>query len=151
MPVTDLQTMRRALNGLGGFMLVRLGARQAAAMGLLGLILAVVGVYGVVSYGAAQRNREIGIRMAMGAKPIDILRLVLRQGVTLVAGGVLLGLVLTIALERVLRRVLLIGSATDPVVFLGVTLLLTLIALAACYIPARRATRVDPMIALRHE
>jgi macrolide transport system ATP-binding/permease protein len=151
MPITDLQTMRRALGGLGGFLLFRLGASQAAAMGVLGLILAVVGVYGVVSYGVAQRTREIGIRMAMGAKPFDILRLVLRQGLTLVAVGVLAGLALTLALARILRRVLLMASATDPLAFIGVTLLLAAVALAACYIPARRAMRVDPMNALRHE
>ena len=151
MPITDLQTMRRSLNGLGGFMLLRLGARQAAAMGLLGLILAIVGVYGVVSYGAAQRTREIGIRMAMGAKPTDVLRLVLSQGVTLVGAGVALGLLLTVALFRVLSRVILIGSAADPVAFAGVTALLIVIALGACYIPARRAMKVDPMTALRHE
>jgi predicted permease len=151
MPITDLQTMRRALGGLGGFLIFQLGATQAAAMGVLGLILAMVGVYGVVSYGAAQRTREIGIRVAMGAKPIDILRLVLRQGVTLVAVGVLAGLVLTLGLARILKRVVLMASATDPFTFIGVTLLLTAVALGACYIPARRAMRVDPMNALRHE
>jgi predicted permease len=151
MPLSDLQTMRRSLNGLGGFMLLKIGAKQATAMGLLGLILAIVGVYGVVSYGAAQRTREIGIRMAMGAQPVDVLRLVLSQGVTLVSGGVGAGLILTIALARVLRRVILIGNAVDPLVFLGVTLLLTVISLGACYIPARRAMKVDPMVALRHE
>jgi predicted permease len=151
MPVTDLRTMRRALNGLGGFMLLRLGARQAAALGLLGLTLAVIGVYGVVSYRAAQRTREIGIRMAMGARPADVLALVLRQGVGVVGGGVLLGLILTLALTQVLRRVLVWGSAIDPMTFAGVTALLTLIALGACYLPARRAVRIDPMVALRHE
>ena len=150
-PLSDLQSMRRSLNGLGGFLLLRIGANQATAMGLLGLILAMVGVYGVVSYGAAQRTREIGIRMAMGAQPIDVLKLVLSQGVALVAGGVLAGLILTIALARVLRRVILIGDAADPWTFLGVTLLLTVIALGACYIPARRAMKVEPTIALRHE
>jgi predicted permease len=151
MPLSDLRTMRRALNGFGGFMLLRLGAQQAAALGLLGLMLAVIGVYGVVSYGAAQRTREIGIRMAMGAQPADILALVLRQGVIVVGGGVIFGLILTLALTRVLRRVLVWGSALDPITFAGVTALLTLIALAACYLPARRAMRVDPMVALRHQ
>jgi putative ABC transport system permease protein len=87
----------------------------------------------------------------MGARPFDILRLMLRQGVTLVAMGVLAGLALTLALARILRRVLLMASATDPFAFIGVTLLLAAVALAACYIPARRAMRVDPMNALRHE
>ena len=151
MPITDLQTMKRSLNGLGGFMVVKLGARQAATMGMLGLVLAVIGVYGVVSFGAAQRTREIGIRMAMGAKPLDVLRLVLRQGVALVAAGVFAGLVITLASVRLLSRVLVMVSATDPIAFVGVTVLLTVIALGACYIPAYRAMRVDPMTALRHE
>ena len=152
-PIMDLQTMRRSFNGLGGFLLLRLGARQAASMGLLGLILAIVGVYGVVSYGAAQRTREIGVRMAMGAQPVDVLRLVLAQGVTLVGGGVVLGLILSISLVRVLRGLVLIGNVIDfdAAAFLGVTLLLTAISLGACYIPARRAMKVDPMVALRHE
>jgi predicted permease len=153
LPIMDLQTMRRSLNGLGGFLLLRLGASQAASMGLLGLILAIVGVYGVVSYGAAQRTREIGVRMAMGARPADVLSLVFAHGVTLVGGGVALGLLLSIALVRVLRGLVLIGNVIgfDPVAFLGVTLLLTAISLGACYIPARRAMKVDPMVALRHE
>lgn len=151
MPITDLQTMRRSLNGLGGFLILRMGAHQAAAMGLLGLILAIVGVYGVVSYGAAQRTREIGIRMAMGARPLDVLRLVLRQGVMLVGAGVGLGLVLAVALIGLLERIILIGSAVDPVAFIGVPVLLAVISLGACYIPARRAMKVDPMVALRHE
>jgi predicted permease len=151
MPFTDLQTMRRSLNGLGGFLLLRIGASQASAMGVLGLILAIVGVYGVVSYGAAQRTREIGIRMAMGARPTDVLGLVLRQGVIMVGAGVVLGLLATLASVRLLRSVLLTSNVIDPAAFLGVTAILLLIALGACYIPARRAMRVDPMSALRHE
>jgi predicted permease len=150
-PVADLQSMRRALAGVGGYALFRLGTIQAGAMGVLGLILAVIGVYGVVSYGAAQRTREIGIRMALGAEPRNVLSLVLRQGVFLVIGGVLVGLVGAAALTRVLSRFLLLASATDPLTFAAVTLLLAVIALAACYVPARRAMRVDPMVALRHE
>jgi predicted permease len=151
MPITDLQTMRRSLSGLGGFMLLSLGARQAAALGLLGLILSVIGVYGVVSYGAAQRTREIGIRMALGAEPNHVLSLVMGQGITIVGGGVLVGLITTLALAPVLRRVLLVGSAADPLAIAGVTVMLTVIALTACYIPARRAMRADPVTALRHE
>lgn len=149
--VADLQSMRRSLSGVGGFLIFRLGAAQGAAMGLLGLLLSVIGVYGVVSYGAAQRTREIGIRMALGAEPGDVLSLVLRQGVGLVFGGVLVGLAGAIALTRVLRQFLLLASATDPLTFFAVTLLLMAIALAACYIPARRATLVAPTVALRYE
>jgi putative ABC transport system permease protein len=118
---------------------------------MLGLILAVVGVYGVVSYGAAQRTREIGIRMALGAQPVSVLGLVLRQGVFLVFGGMAVGLAGALALVRVLRQFLQFTSATDPLVFASVSLLLMVVALAACYIPARRAMRTDPMVALRHE
>jgi predicted permease len=149
--VADLQTMRRSLAGVGGFAIFRLGATQAGAMGVLGLILAVIGVYGVVSYGAAQRTREIGIRMALGAEPGDVLGLVLRQGVFLVIGGVLAGLAGAAALTRLLSRFLMLASARDPLTFAAVTLLLAVIVLAACYVPARRAMRVDPMVALRHE
>jgi predicted permease len=149
--VSDLQSMRRSLSGVGGFAIFRLGASQGGAMGLLGFLLAVIGVYGVVSYGAAQRTREIGIRMALGAEPWDVLRLVLGQGVYLVIGGVLVGLVGAFALTRVLSKFLLLASATDPLTFFIVTLTLMLIALAACYIPARRATLVAPTVALRHE
>jgi predicted permease len=152
MPVADLRTMRESIEGgPAGFLLFRIGAIQAGAMGLLGLVLAIIGVYGVVSYGASQRTHEIGIRMALGAVPSDILSLILRQGVRLVAAGVVAGLVAAAALTRLTSHVLLIGNATDPLTFTGVTLLLAAIALWACYVPARRAMRVDPMVALRHE
>jgi putative ABC transport system permease protein len=119
-------------------------------MGVLGLVLAVIGVYGVVSYGASQRTREIGIRMALGAQPGDERRLVLSQGTRLVIVGVIAGLAGSIALARVTSRVLLV-SGTDPVTLIGISVLLAAIALWACYVPARRAMRVDPLIALRHE
>jgi len=150
-PLADLQTMRASMSGAGGLLLFRLGASEASALGILGLILAVVGVYGVVSYGAAQRTREIGIRMALGAQPRSVLKLVLRQGVYLVAGGMAVGLVASIALVRILRQFLLLASATDPLAFGVVSLGLLVVALAACYLPAWRAMRVDPMVALRHE
>ena len=151
LPISDLQTMTRILNGPQGFLMFRIGAIQAAVMGILGLLLALVGVYGVVSYGAAQRTREIGIRMALGATPHAVLRIVLSQGVWLVAGGVTIGLTAAIALRRVLARFLLNVSSADPVTLIALPALLALVALFACYLPARRAMRIDPMTALRHE
>jgi ABC-type antimicrobial peptide transport system permease subunit len=115
------------------------------------MVLAIIGVYGVVSYRAAQRTREIGIRMALGALPADILRMILRQGVYLVIGGVVVGLGGAAALGRVIGRFLMLGTGMDPITFVAVTLALSGIALAACCIPARRAMRVDPMVALRHD
>jgi ABC-type antimicrobial peptide transport system permease subunit len=129
----------------------QMGAQQAGSMGLLGLILAVIGIYGVVSYGAAQRTREIGIRMALGAGPASVLVMILRQGVWLVAAGVAAGLLSASVFSQATRRVLPLVDRTDPLTFTVVTLLLAGITLWACYIPARRAMRVDPMVALRHE
>ena len=149
-PVADLQTMDRAMSGGVGVLIFRVGAIQAAAMGILGMALAIIGVYGVVSYGAAQRTREIGIRMALGALPADILSMILRQGVYLVIGGVVVGLGGAAAIHRVIGRYLMLGG-TDPTTFVAVTFALGAIALAACCIPARRAMRVDPMVALRHD
>ncbi len=151
MPISDVQTMRQSLAGGNGFFILRVGAILAAAMGILGLTLAVVGVYGVVSFAASQRTHEIGIRMALGADRQDILRLVLRQGLTLVMGGALFGVLLAWALTRSMAAVLVGVSPTDPLTFVTATLLLTGIGLWACYSPARRAMRLDPMVALRYE
>ena len=151
MPVSDLQTMRRSLSGAHGFLIFRVGAMQAGALGILGLVLAVVGVYGVVSYGAAQRTREIGIRMALGATPQGILRMIMSQGVWMVAFGIIAGLAGAALLTRLLAQFLLLVSPTDPWTFFVVTVLLALVALWACYLPARRAMRVEPIEALRHE
>jgi predicted permease len=151
LPLADFQTMTESLSGFMGFRVFQMGAQQAGAMGLLGLVLAVIGVYGVVSYGASQRTREIGIRMALGAQPASVLVMILRQGVWLVVAGVAGGLALSTVFARLAARVLPLIDRTDPLAFTVVTLLLAAIALWACYIPARRAMRTDPMVALRHE
>jgi putative ABC transport system permease protein len=151
MPIADLQTMRQSLAGAYGFLIFRVGAMQAGTLGTLGLVLAVVGVYGVVSYGAAQRTREIGIRMALGATPRGILKMILGHGSAMVFAGILIGLGGAALLTRLLARFLLLVSPTDPLTFIVVTLFLGGVALWACYIPARRAMRVEPLEALRYE
>src|SRR6185437_5980492 len=124
---------------------------QMGVMGGIGLVLALVGVYGVVSYGASQRTREIGIRMALGATPREILALVLRHGIWMTLAGVTAGLAGALALGRVLGDFLLLVAPSDPLTYLGIPAMLSAIALWACYVPARRAMRVDPTEALRHE
>jgi predicted permease len=150
-PITEVKTMNEALQGANGFFLFRFGAQLTSTMGLLGLILAVVGIYSVVSYAAAQRTQEIGIRVAMGASPHDILKMVLRQGLTVVGVGVAVGLALALAGTRVMSGLIVGIKPTDPLTFSVVLGALTGIALFACWVPAWRATRIDPLIALRYE
>jgi putative ABC transport system permease protein len=151
LPVTQVQTMTEALQGANGFFFFRFGAQLTAVMGVLGLILAVVGIYSVVSYAAVQRTQEIGIRMAMGAAPLDILKMVLRQGLGVVGLGLGLGLLIALAGTRVMGTLIVGIKPTDPLTFGVVAFLLTAVALFACWIPAYRATRIDPLVALRYE
>jgi putative ABC transport system permease protein len=117
----------------------------------LALTLATVGIYGVISYAVSQRTREIGVRMALGANPRDVLRLILGEGLKLVLVGVVLGIIAALAMTRLLATMLYGVSVTNPVIFSSVVLLLVAVSLAACLVPARRAMRVDPIVALRYE
>jgi predicted permease len=155
LPVTDVQTLNDFFSiGLYPF---RILAVLMGGCGVMALLLATLGIYGIVSYSVAQRTRELGIRMALGALQNDILKMVIRQGMILVVVGLGLGLLLSFALTRLLTSSLVEleinfpVSAIDPLTFASVTLLLALVALIACYIPARRATEVEPSVALRYE
>ena len=150
MPVFDVKTMSEALNTLNGLLVYQIGAILAAALGILGLLLALVGVYGVISFAASQKTHEIGVRMALGAQPWDVLKLIFGHGLVIVGIGLAIGLVAALAASRLMGQFLVV-SATDPITYISVSALLALVALLACYIPARRAMRVDPMVALRYE
>ena len=149
LPVSNVQTMREATGTLNGSMSYRVGAALAAGLGGLGLVLAIVGLYGVISFAAARRTSEIGLRIALGATRSDILLLVLRQGMLIVAMGVLFGSLGAALVARLMNGMLYRVSTTDPVTYVGVSIVLGLVAVAACLIPARRAASVDPMQALR--
>jgi len=149
--VTDVLTLEDQLQGANGFFLLRLGANSAAGLGILALILAVVGIYGMASYSTSRRTHEFGVRLALGALPADVRNLVLRQGLLLVGLGASVGIITALVLARTVSGFLVGVSPNDPVTFVGVALLLGTAALVACYIPARRATRLDPLAALRSE
>lgn len=122
-----------------------------AGFGFAALLLAILGVYGVMSYSVAQRTHEIGIRMALGAAGMDVLRLILKEGLLLAGIGVVAGIAGALVLTRLMRSALFGVSATDPVIFAGVAMLLVAVGVAGCLVPAQRAMRVDPLVALRHE
>jgi ABC-type antimicrobial peptide transport system permease subunit len=129
----------------------RLSAGIGTAFGLLALLLTTMGLYSVMTYAVSQRTREIGIRMALGAQLRDVMKLVLRQGIALVIVGIVIGLFGAFLVTRVLSSFLLNVGTSDPLTFAAVSVLLVFVALLACYIPARRATKVDPLIALKYE
>src|SRR6516162_1084848 len=144
-PKTEAEQIERSL------FQERLIARLSSFFGGLSLLLACIGLYGLLSYEVARRRREIGIRMALGARPSDVLCFIVGQGIALSAAGAILGISGALGVTRYLRSLLYGVRPFDPLTFLSVALLLGFVALAACYIPARRASRVDPMVALRYE
>jgi putative ABC transport system permease protein len=148
-PVSDVRTMDQVF--AAAISRERFQMLLLALFATLALVLACVGLYGVISYAVAQRTHEIGLRMALGAQPRDVLRLVIRQGMVLTFAGLLLGTVGALAATRVMTELLYGVTSTDAVTFVGVGGLLVLVAFLACFIPARRATKVDPLVALRYE
>ena len=148
-PITHIETVDQIIaesSAQPRFQTVLLGS-----FGMLGLLLAMIGIYGVISYSVVQRTHEIGVRMALGAGRGDVLRMVLGEGLLLAFIGIAIGVAGALALTRFLRSLLFEIKPTDPATFIGVAILLALVAFAACYLPARRAMRVDPMVALRYE
>jgi putative ABC transport system permease protein len=148
-PAYNVRTMRAVLGGsVEGR---RLNMSLLGVLAALSLVLAVIGIYGVMSYNVARHTREIGIRMALGAQTTHIHRLIIGRGATLALAGVSVGLGLALALTRLMTGLLFGVSATDPATYVAIAAVLFAAALVACYVPARRAVRVDPLVALRYE
>jgi len=148
-PVTSVRTMNEVISR--SVWQPRLYAILFGIFAAVALVLASVGIYGVMAYSVAQRTHEMGIRMALGAQKRDVLRLVIGHGMLLASIGVAVGVIGALALTRLMKTLLFNVSVTDPMTFVTLALVLTAVALLACYLPARRATKVDPMIALRYE
>src|SRR5207253_9579838 len=149
LPLFDVKTQSAQIEG--SLFQERLIARLSSFFGLLALVLACIGLYGLLSYEVARRTREIGIRTALGAQQRDVLRIVVGQGLALAALGAALGIAVAAGVTRYIQSFLYGVRPTDPGTFAEVGIVLIVVALAACYIPARRAMRVDPMVALRYE
>jgi ABC-type antimicrobial peptide transport system permease subunit len=149
LPLDQVKTMDQIVDeSLSGD---RFGTVLFGSFAAVALLLAAIGIYGVMSFAVAQRTHEIGLRIALGASPAQVLRLVLREGILLALGGLLLGLGGAYFVGRLMKSLLYQVNAMDPAAVSGVTAVLLLSALLACYIPARRATQVDPIVALRDE
>jgi ABC-type antimicrobial peptide transport system permease subunit len=149
LPLASVRTMQEVYDksvARTSFTLVTLGIAGAMA-----LVLGIIGIYGVISYTVSQRQREIGIRLALGAQGGDVLQMVLRQGAKMAVAGVAIGFAAALGLTPLMTSLLFGVTARDPQTFAAVAVLLMFVALLACYFPARRAMRVDPMVALRHE
>ena len=148
-PISEDVPLTQQVNAV--YMPVLLTSAVLTYAGLLALFLSMLGLYGVLAFAVSQRTREIGIRMALGAERFDVLRLVVTQGLRLAFAGVGIGLLASFAATRFVKSLLYGVSATDPLTFGLIAVLLLVVALLACWLPARRATKVDPMIALRYE
>ena len=148
-PLYDVRTMNDVLSE--SISRPRFNSQLISLLTAIALILTVVGIYGIISYSVSHRTHEIGIRLALGALPIDILRMVIAHGLKIALLGIAIGLAAALMLTRLIRSLLYQVSATDPLTFIAMPMVIAVVAIAACYIPARRATRIDPMISLRYE
>ncbi|HKS42811.1 MAG TPA: FtsX-like permease family protein, partial [Blastocatellia bacterium] len=149
LPVYNIKTLAEQKSR--SLYVARLAATLSGFFGAVALLLAAVGIYGVMAYSVNRRTREIGIRMALGAGRTDVLKLVMSEGAVLVVAGLALGLGVTLAVTRLMASLLYGVSVTDPATFIAISLILLGVALGACFVPAHRATKVDPMVALRYE